>query len=193
MSIEELKEQLQKDIRLGQKINVEDQNMNVGTMLITLAGGLGLFLYGMSVMSEGGKLLTVSETGFGRISDNDNYRLQSRGGKGLKNYHIEKYGEVAAISDINEEDDIILISQDGIIIRIPAAAVRVCARPSKGVRVMKLGEGDKVVTLSTTEHDEEEVTGTVEDDGTATEGAGDTSGDNDDIGTPDDAEDNAEE
>ena len=58
---------------------------------------------------------------------------------------------------------------------------------------MKLGEGDKVVTLSTTEHDEEEVTGTVEDDGTATEGAGDTSGDNDDIGTPDDAEDNAEE
>ena len=58
---------------------------------------------------------------------------------------------------------------------------------------MKLGEGDKVVTLSTTEHDEEEVTGTVEDDGTATEGACDTSGDNDDIGTPDDAEDNAEE
>ncbi len=141
---------------------------------------------GMSVMKENGKLLTVSETGYGRISDNDNYRTQSRGGKGLKNYHVDKYGDIAAISDISEEDDIILISQDGIIIRIPANAVRICARPSKGVRVMKLGEGDKVVTLSTTEHDEEEVNGTVEDDGTATEGAGDTSGDNEDIGTPND-------
>ena len=148
---------------------------------------------GMSVMKEDGKLLTVSETGYGRISENNNYRTQSRGGKGLKNYHIEKYGEIAAISDISEEDDIILISQDGIIIRIPASAVRVCARPSKGVRVMKLGSGDKVVTLSTTEHDEEEVTGTVEDDGTATEGAGDTSGDNEDMGTPDATEDNTEE
>ena len=148
---------------------------------------------GMSVMKEDGKLLTVSETGYGRISENNNYRTQSRGGKGLKNYHIEKYGEIAAISDITEEDDIILISQDGIIIRIPASAVRICARPSKGVRVMKLGAGDKVVTLSTTEHDEEEVTGTVEDDGTATEGAGDTSGDNEDIGTPDATEDNTEE
>lgn len=162
-----------------------------GVKAITLNDGDEVI--GMSVMKEDGKLLTVSETGYGRISENNNYRTQSRGGKGLKNYHIEKYGEVAAISDITEDDDIILISQGGIIIRIPANAVRVCARPSKGVRVMKLGEGDKVVTLSTTEHDEEEVTGTVEDDGTATEGAGDTSGDTEDIGKPDDAEDNAEE
>ena len=132
---------------------------------------------GMAIMAEGGKLLTVSETGYGRISENENYRVQSRGGKGLKNYHVAKYGDIAAISTINEDEDIILISQDGIIIRIPASAVRVCARPSKGVRVMKLGEGDKVVTLSTTEHDEEQVNGTVEDDGTANEGEGDTSGD----------------
>jgi DNA gyrase subunit A len=131
----------------------------------------------MSVMAEEGKLLTVSETGYGRISENNNYRLQSRGGKGLKNYHVTKYGDVAAISDINDEDDIILISQDGIIIRIPASAVRICARPSKGVKVMRLGEGDRVVTLSTTEHDEEQVNCTVEDDGTANEGEGDTSGD----------------
>ena len=135
---------------------------------------------GMTVMTEEGKLLTVSETGFGRISENNNYRVQSRGGKGLKNYHIEKYGEIAAISEISENDDIILISQDGIIIRISADAVRICARPSKGVKVMKLGEGDKVVTLSTTEHDEDEITGTIEDDGSSEEGAGDTSGDNDD-------------
>ena len=163
-----------------------------GVKAITLNDGDEVI--GMSVMKEDGKLLTVSETGYGRISDNNNYRTQSRGGKGLKNYHVDKYGDIAAISDISEEDDIILISQDGIIIRIPASAVRICARPSKGVRVMKLGEGDKVVTLSTTEHDEEEVNGTVEDDGTATEGAGDTSGDHEDEGTPnDDAVDNTEE
>ena len=162
-----------------------------GVKAITLNDGDEVV--GMSVMKENGKLLTVSETGYGRISENENYRTQSRGGKGLKNYHIDKYGDVAAISDISEDDDIILISQGGIIIRIPASAVRVCARPSKGVRVMKLGEGDVVVTLSTTEHDEAEVNGTVEDDGTATEGAGDTSGDNEDVGTPEDVADTTEE
>ena len=117
-----------------------------GVKAITLNEGDEVI--GMSVMAENGKLLTVSETGYGRISENDNYRTQSRSGKGLKNYHIDKYGDVAAISDINEEDDIILISQDGIIIRIPASAVRICARPSKGVRLMKLGEGDSVITLT---------------------------------------------
>ena len=155
-----------------------------GVKAITLNDGDEVV--GMSVMKENGKLLTVSETGYGRISENENYRTQSRGGKGLKIYHVDKYGDIAAISDISEEDDIILISQGGIIIRIPASAVRICARPSKGVRVMKLGEGDRVVTLSTTEHDEAEVNGTVEDDGTASEGAGDTSGDNEDVGTPED-------
>ncbi len=155
-----------------------------GVKAITLNEGDEVI--GMTVMKEDGKLLTVSETGYGRISENNNYRTQSRGGKGLKNYHIEKYGEVAAISEINEEDDIILISQDGIIIRIPASAVRICARPSKGVKVMKLGDGDRVVTLSTTEHDENEVNGEVEDDGSANEGAGDTSGDAPDTPIPDD-------
>ena len=141
---------------------------------------------GVAVLHEGGKVLTVSETGYGRRSEISDYRLQSRGGKGLKNYHVEKYGDVTAISIVDDDEDIILISQDGIIIRIPAEAVRVCARPSKGVKVMKVTGEDKVVTLSTTEHDEEEVNGDVEDDGSAEEGAGDTSGDHEDEGTPDD-------
>ena len=162
-----------------------------GVKAITLNDGDEVI--GMSVMTEEGKLLTVSETGYGRISENNNYRLQSRGGKGLKNYHVAKYGDVAAISDINDEDDIILISQDGIIIRIPASAVRICARPSKGVKVMRLGEGDRVVTLSTTEHDEEQVNGTVEDDGTANEGEGDTSGDEPDAKEVNEAVDNTTE
>ena len=98
-------------------------------------------IVGMSVLREGGLVLTVTETGYGRLSAPDNYRLQHRGGKGLTNYHTEKYGDVAAIKVVDLEDDIILISEEGIIIRILASSIRVCARPSKGVRVMKLQEG----------------------------------------------------
>ena len=103
---------------------------------------------GMSVVREGGLVLTVSETGYGRLSKPEDYRLQSRGGKGLINYHIDRYGKVAAIKVVDIDDDIIIISQDGIIIRIAADSIRVCSRPSKGVTVMKMGEGDKVVTVA---------------------------------------------
>ncbi len=111
---------------------------------------------GMSVVREGGLVLTVSKTGYGRLSSPDDYRLQSRGGKGLTNYHVEKYGEVAAIKVVDLDDDVIIISQDGIIIRIAAESIRVCSRPSKGVTVMKVGDGDKVVTVARAPHEEEE-------------------------------------
>ena len=84
------------------------------------------------------------------------YRVQSRGGKGLLNYHVEKYGDVAAIKVVDLSDDVILISSDGILIRIPADSIRVCARPSKGVRVMRVTEGNRVVTLARTAHEEDE-------------------------------------
>ena len=129
-------------------------------------------IVGMSTLREGGMVLTVTETGFGRLSGQDNYRVQKRGGKGLLNYHTEKFGLVAAIKVVDMEDDIILISEDGVILRIAASSVRVCARPSKGVRVMKLAEGGKVVTLARVPHEEDEVdTLEIEDDGTADEGA----------------------
>ncbi len=128
-------------------------------------------IVGMSTLREGGLVLTVTETGYGRLSSADNYRLQHRGGKGLLNYHTEKFGDVAGIKVVDLDDDVILISEDGIIIRIMASSIRVCARPSKGVRVMKLQEGSKVVTLARAPHDEEEVDDVeIEDDGTADEG-----------------------
>ena len=100
-------------------------------------------------------VFTISETGYGRLSDPDDYRIQSRGGKGLTNYHIAKYGKVAAIKVVDLDDDVIIISQSGIIIRIAAESIRVCSRPSKGVTVMKLGEGDKVVTVARSPHEED--------------------------------------
>ncbi len=125
---------------------------------------------GMSTLREGGLVLTVSETGYGRLSPISDYRIQSRGGKGLTNYHVEKYGDVAAIKVVDLEDDVIIISSDGIIIRIQASTIRQCARPSKGVRVMRIAETgeNKVVTLARAPHDDEEVDDVaIEDDGSA--------------------------
>ena len=143
-----------------------------GVKAITLKEGDRVV--GMSVMREGGLVLTVSETGYGRLSPMTDYRIQSRGGKGLLNYHVEKYGDVAAIKVVDWDDDVILISSDGVIIRIQASSIRECARPSKGVRVMRVdGEDNKVVTLARAPHDEDEVDNAeIEDDGSAEEGAG---------------------
>lgn len=104
---------------------------------------------GMDVIREGRTVLTVTETGFGRRSVPDNYRLQSRGGKGLINYHCEKYGKVAAVAVVDGSEDLIMISSDGVLIRIPSAQVNIANRPAKGVRVMRPSEGERVITLAT--------------------------------------------
>ncbi len=116
------------------------------------------WVVGMEILEGEGKVLTVSETGYGRRSDFDDYHIQSRGGQGSNNYHIEKYGHVAAIRVVQDEEDIILISSDGIIIRISATDIRECARPSKGVRVMKVNENERIVTITSTEKAEDEET-----------------------------------
>ncbi len=110
---------------------------------------------GMVIFGDEGKVLTISEKGYGRRSDVSNYRVQNRGGKGLTNYHTEQYGEVCAIEMVEDNQDIIMISSDGIIIRLPAEQVRECNRPSKGVILMKTKEGEKVVTISLAQHEEE--------------------------------------
>ena len=113
-------------------------------------------IVGMCVASDDDMILTVSETGYGRISKAVDYRVQSRGGKGLTNYHIDKYGKVATVQSVNLDDDIIMISKSGIVIRIEASSVRICNRPSKGVTLMKPVDGDKVVTIATAPHEDEE-------------------------------------
>lgn len=113
-------------------------------------------IVGMCVAHDDDMILTVSEKGYGRISKATDYRVQSRGGKGLTNYHTEKYGKVAVLQSVNLDDDIIMISQSGIVIRIETSSVRICNRPSKGVTLMRIGEDDKVVTIATTPHENEE-------------------------------------
>ena len=123
-----------------------------GVRAITLREGDEVI--GMAAVSGGKTLLTVTETGYGRRSDPDDYRGQSRGGKGVINYKTAKYGDVAQITMINDDEDIILISSDGVIIRIPADSVSVLARPAKGVRVMRVADGERVITLARAEKDE---------------------------------------
>lgn len=119
-------------------------------------------IVGMDILRDRGMVLTVTETGFGRLSPIDDYRVQKRGGKGLKNYHVDKFGDVAGVKIAYPEEDIIMISSDGIIIRISADEIRQCSRPSKGVRVMRVQEGEKIVTLTSApkeESDEPETEG----------------------------------
>ena len=111
---------------------------------------------GMVPCNEMNRLLTVTETGFGRVSEFSDYRVQSRGGKGLINYHTETYGKVAAVLAVSEEDDLIMVSSGGIIIRILADQVRLCRRPSKGVKIMRLDEGTGIVSVVSLPHDDEE-------------------------------------
>lgn len=124
-----------------------------GVRAITLSEGDEVV--GMVIFSNEGKVLTISEKGYGRRSDVSNYRVQNRGGKGLTNYHTEQFGEVCAIEMVEDGQDIIMISSDGIIIRLPSEQVRECNRPSKGVILMKTKEGEKVVTISIAQHEEE--------------------------------------
>ena len=145
--------------RKGMAICFDENNARVvgrtarGVKALTLAEGDEVA--GMSVCREGGLLLTVTETGYGRLSELSDYRIQSRGGKGLTNYHTEEFGNVAGIKVVDMDDDIILISSDGIIIRMRAAEVRLCRRPSKGVRVMRMEEGCRIVSVARAAHEEE--------------------------------------
>ena len=112
----------------------------------------------MEVTDENTRLLTITETGYGRVSPISDYRLQSRGGKGLMNYRVDKYGDVAAVLEVTDNDDIIMIASNGILIRIFSGDISSFARPAKGVRVMRVGEGEKVLSVAVTEHSEEEET-----------------------------------
>ena len=100
-------------------------------------------------------VLTVSDKGLGRRSSLDAYRVQRRGGFGMLNYKVsEEKGYVCGIKVVDEEDDIIMISDEGVIIRLLASDVRVMGRYATGVRMMRLGGDSKVVAFTRAEHDE---------------------------------------
>jgi len=104
----------------------------------------------MGIAKEGTKLLTITEDGKGRRTDVNEYRLQTRGGKGVRNFDVEKAGYVAGVRIVNDDDDIILISMSGIIIRMHVSDIAVQSRYANGVKVMRLDAEDKAVTFAVT-------------------------------------------
>ena len=112
----------------------------------------------MEVVKPGGTLLTVTQKGYAKRTDLEEYRVQSRGGLGLKNLEItEKNGPVVGIAQVHENNELLVITQQGKILRTPAADIRTIGRATQGVRVMDLGEDDSVVSVALVERDEEVV------------------------------------
>lgn len=115
------------------------------------------YVIGMCIPSEGFELLAVTENGYGKRTSLSEYRVQTRGGIGIKTYKCsEVTGNVVGIYSVDDSEDIILITSEGIIIRISAADIRTIGRTTKGVRLMRLDEGVKVVSMGKTEHEEKE-------------------------------------
>ncbi len=103
---------------------------------------------GMEVGLESGTLLTVTENGFGKRTPISDYRLIRRGGKGVINIKTsDRNGRVIAIRTVTDSDEIILMSQKGVVIRVLASDISSIGRNTQGVRIMKLDDGDRVKTV----------------------------------------------
>jgi DNA gyrase subunit A len=123
----------------------------------------GDYVVSMARIREGASLLTVTDKGFGKRTDIENYRIQNRGGFGLTNYKVDdERGHVCGIKVVDESDDIILVSSEGVIIRIRCADIRIMGRIAKGVRVMRVQDDSSVVAFTRTDHDDDEELAEVE-------------------------------
>lgn len=110
----------------------------------------------MARIRDGASVMTISSKGRGRITNIDQYRIQQRGGYGVLNYKVnDEKGYVVGIKVVDDDDDLILISSDGVIIRIRVSDVSKMSRYGSGVRVMKVKKDDHVVTMARAEHDSE--------------------------------------
>ncbi len=127
------------------------------------------YVVGMCVVSEDAELLAVTEMGYGKRTDISEYRTQTRGGVGIRTYKCSDVtGKVVGIKSVKDSDDIIMITSEGIVIRIAATDVSSIGRSTKGVRLMRLSDGVQVVSVALTEHEEVEEE---EESGEAVEGA----------------------
>ncbi|MGB7759712.1 MAG: DNA gyrase subunit A [Bryobacteraceae bacterium] len=109
----------------------------------------GDFLVGMEVVDRDGLILSIAEHGFGKRTKLEAYRLTARGGKGVINMKTtSKTGKVVAVLSVNEDSDLMIVSQNGKIIRIESSTIRQVGRSSQGVRLVSLEEGDKVAAAS---------------------------------------------
>ena len=130
-------------------MGVKGMTLNVGDRVVSMA-----------VVKPGDRLLTVSENGYGKISDVDDYRKTHRGGKGVITIKTDdRNGHVVCVRKVSVGDQLMLTSSSGKIIRMDTDEIRETGRNAKGVRIMDLRNGDKVVAVEPvmTEEQEEEI------------------------------------
>jgi DNA gyrase subunit A len=102
-------------------------------------------------------ILVVSEHGFGKRSDFDEYRKTNRGGKGVKTLNItEKTGSLVAIKNVTDENDLMIINRSGLTIRMAVSGIKVAGRATQGVKLINIKEGDSIAAVSAVNKTEEE-------------------------------------
>ena len=113
------------------------------------------YLIGMAVERENATLLSVTEKGYGKRSQLSDYRMQTRGGKGIMNYNItERTGNTAAISVVDDNNDILLLTSGAAVLRTAVSEIPVLSRTTQGVRIVRLEEGVRIIDISRTEKEE---------------------------------------
>ena len=137
-----------------------------------MALGAGDYIVGAGIAEPGKELLTVTQNGYGKRTALEEYlrgddagekRAQSRGGKGLKNYNLTaKTGQVAGVAIVDDGDDVMLIENGGVLIRMAAADINTYKRDTQGVILMRLGEGNQVISVSRVDREDEEAAETPE-------------------------------
>ncbi|MFT8889026.1 MAG: DNA gyrase subunit A [Ethanoligenens sp.] len=126
-----------------------------GVKAITLSDGD--YVVGVTIPNGDGSLLLVTENGYGKRVPFEEFRVQNRGGKGLICCNTnEKTGLVAGLRVVEENDDALFISSNGVIIRVPVGEIPIYSRYAQGVRVMRVGEETRVVTVTSAAHEDEE-------------------------------------
>jgi len=117
------------------------------------------YLVDMIVLKEGYDILTISENGYGKRSPQSEYRLQNRRGKGVKaGVFNNKTGRLVNLKQVSEEEDVMMIADNGIIIRTPAKDISIIGRDTVGVKVMRLKDGAKVMCVAVADHIAEDMT-----------------------------------
>jgi len=129
-----------------------------GVRGITLAHANDEVVGMISVNNPEVTVLVVSENGYGKRTDIDDYRVTNRGGKGVKTINItEKTGELVAIKDVTDQDDLMIINKSGIVIRIGVSDLRVMGRATQGVRLITFKGEDSIASIAKVEHEDEVV------------------------------------
>ena len=124
----------------------------------------GDYVVGAARATPGRNVLTVTENGYGKQTPVEEYRLTGRGGKGVRNYDVTaKTGKVVSIKVVDGSEDLLVVTEQGVLIRTAVSDIRTCGRSAQGVQVMKFKEeGDRVISIALAEKEEDEESGAPE-------------------------------